>query len=157
MISALVSSIDPQRILDDANLLQYKQDGTGMLMAFNPNDVDVIAWMLRQQMTFDGIIDAIIEIEGLTGKVAKRVMLNRLPSGIEVPWHVDPGERYERWHLPVKMNSRCGFQVRADEAKPPEILELGTGWWTGPIPYWVPHRVWNLGDGERVHLIVDLE
>ena len=91
------------------------------------------------------------EIETLRSKVVRHVMLNKLTPGVIVPKHCDPGERFERWHLPIKTNRDCWYW----DARTGRIY-LAPGFWHGPVEYWEEHQVGNEGATDRVHLVVDL-
>lgn len=103
---------------------------------------------------------AINEISLIRGTPALHMMINRLGPGIEVPIHRDflnptrlgPHPCLERWHLPVTTNNLAGWW---DEDIGDYVMF--PGYWHGPVPYWLKHRVYNLGKRERVHLVIDLD
>lgn len=83
-----------------------------------------------------------------------QVLINRLEAGAVLETHrdgipFDPAP--ERWHLPVVTNGKVVYR---EEGSDPFVM--AAGWWHGPIRYWLPHSMENLGDEARVHLIVDL-
>lgn len=105
------------------------------------------------------ISEAIKEIEGIRRLKAKHLMVNRMPPGCKVPVHRDYMEDkklawYERWHLPIATNPKAFYYDEVEGWG--TSIHLQEGVWAGPIPYWMFHKVENLGDTERVHLVVDL-
>jgi hypothetical protein len=112
---------------------------------------------------FDEIEEAVQEISSLRKLDAVYVMVNTMPDGEEIPWHQDwleptplqphKGPLIERWHLPLKTNP---WVVWFDKDHP-HGYNMPFGYWSGPVPYWNKHKVENLGEDERVHLIVDLD
>lgn len=104
---------------------------------------------------------SILEISELRDQQPLHIMINRLKPGVEVPIHRDyilptQTQRYqpcvERWHLPISSNDRCGWW---DEDSGNQYPKLGE--WFGPVPYWIPHKVWNFGTTDRIHLVIDLD
>lgn len=81
-----------------------------------------------------------------------RAILVKLPAGDIIPTHVDAGDSLDvchRMHIPIITNDQCYFEV-GDEVinmKEGEIWEINN---TNK-----PHSVKNLGNLDRVHLIVD--
>lgn len=134
----MASKLDIPSLAEACSRLKYVVDGTGILMA-------------RGQ--FCGLLPdvqlAVDEVERITGLVAKHVMVNCMPPGTDSGWHVDPGPRFERWHLAIRTNEQALLFA-------PGALHLPLGHWHGPIKYWEEHRVVNRGKEPRVHLIVDL-
>lgn len=107
------------------------------------------------------IMKAIREIETLRDTPVLHVMINKLPSNTEVPIHRDwilPTAKLgknpcvERWHLPIATNHNCFWW---DETQ--TQIHMVEGVWSGPVPYWLNHKVWNFGMTERIHLVVDLD
>lgn len=125
----------------------YLDGGDGVLMAQRQSH----GLDLFLGSKFEELIE---EIEGLLGCKAIFAQLNRMPPGCIVPMHTDTlksSEKLARWHIALKTNELAVLEVRGKE------LHFEEGWWYGPIPYWEPHAVRNLGRTERIHFIVDLE
>lgn len=137
--------------------LSFWLDGSGAEMAVVPN-----GGLPNEVRSQPALVKALAEISGLTGLEPLHVMVNRLPPGVEVPKHRDflkptplqPRKfpTIERWHLPVVTNNLCFWW---DENQGP--VRFPVGFWTGPVPYWTNHSVWNKGVVERIHLVVDLD
>jgi len=88
------------------------------------------------------------------GFAKKSVRLLRLQAGSRVREHVDrdlglaAGEL--RLHVPVTTNDRLEFVVAGRQLK----LREGESWY---IDFSQPHRIYNGGETDRVHLIIDGE
>lgn len=84
----------------------------------------------------------------------KSVRLLRLQAGSRVREHVDRDLGLEagelRLHVPVVTNDRLEFVVAGRQLK----LAEGESWY---IDFSQPHRIYNGGETDRVHLIVDGE
>jgi hypothetical protein len=81
-----------------------------------------------------------------------RAMLVMLPSGKSVLPHVDKGTSFnipKRLHIPIKTNRSCYFTV----GEITKILGEGEVWEINNNG--IRHGVSNLGDTDRIHLIVD--
>jgi len=130
-------------LVERCERLDYVTDTTGTLMA------------VSQGKWLPGFDDVVKEIMALRGAGALYVMCNVLPAGTSVPTHRDwlPGKRcLERWHLVVKNNDYCSWWDKANG-----VVGMMASRWYGPCPYWLEHRVSNLGSTDRIHLIVDLD
>jgi hypothetical protein len=135
----------PFELLQWIDEVKWTVDGTKTLMYCAQGECLRAPWMLLRH---------IAEICWIKEKNLRYWMINRIPPGVIVPVHKDHvhGERNLRYHLPLVTNDKAGYW---DEVNGVMIMEQGS--WYGPIPYWTDHNVWNKGDSERVHLIVDLE
>lgn len=128
----------------ELELLCWKKDDSGVLMAVWQKDGSLKSW--------EGIGGLAAVIAGLRGKRVEYIMVNVVPPGVTVGLHTDPLPReLERWHMPLKTNP--GAMFRYEHGGWEHMLE---GQWWGPIEFWTPHQVRNLGTEERVHLVVDL-
>ena len=80
------------------------------------------------------------------------VRLMRLHAGAEIHPHRDPGLGIEhglaRLHLPVRTHEAVGFLVDG-ERRPMQAGEL---WYFNADQV---HEVWNRGDEDRIHLVID--
>lgn len=82
------------------------------------------------------------------------VRLMRLGPGSSIREHCDPGlcaeEGRVRLHIPIRTNPEVRFRVngRAVAMRPGEVWYLRLS---------DPHQVDNLGESERVHLVIDAE
>jgi hypothetical protein len=129
--------------------LSYKRDSTGVLMACGQgqgtklgNEADIIRITAQ-------------EIAHYRKTRPLHIMCNIIPPGVSVPEHIDyiPNQRHvERWHLPIKTNEKAIIW----EEETGEYYMSPRYWW-GPVTYWKMHSVRNLGDEERIHLVVDLD
>lgn len=139
--------LDLGELEDSIKYLPFWEDGSRMLMMNAP--CEGIPKHLPSQ-----IHRAILEIQFLTGLTPVHMMINKLPPCITVGVHTDTltnNEKMSRWHLPIKTNEQAFFW---DEEEGQKHFPLGV--WSGPVKYWIPHSVYNLGDEERIHLVVDL-
>lgn len=83
----------------------------------------------------------------------ERVRLMQLLPGEQILWHHDPQESIDktivRIHLPMKTNDRVQFQISHENCRwgPGEM-------WYGDFSF--PHRLYNGGDEDRIHLVLDI-
>jgi hypothetical protein len=134
-------------LLQEIGSLEYTRDDTGVLMS-NAQSLFTAHMRRLREVTL-----AVAEIEFERMLECAYVMVNIVPPGIEVPSHTDTLKRpAERWHLPLLSNDACGYWDGVDGH-----AHMDVGSWTGPVPYHLEHRIWNLGVTERIHLVVDLE
>lgn len=148
------SKLSMTQLLNDIKKYQFWEDGSKILMCRSQNTG------LLPDLTYQFQL-LILEIEYncslLYKKIlkAKHMMVNRLPPGISVPIHTDPfpeGKKYVRFHLPIQTNPKALFW---DMSKGHRHFQLGV--WSGPVEHWKDHSVCNLGETERIHIVVDLE
>lgn len=85
-------------------------------------------------------------------KRALYLMVNILPPGIVVPVHTDTlPQPVQRWHLPIQTNRHAYFWDEVD------------GVWHMEHRAWVRifperrHTIFNFGNEDRIHIVVDLE
>jgi hypothetical protein len=128
-------------------------DADGALMAYY--QCEAIQWGYLRPIE----LRAIREIEAIRNAKALSIMVNILPAQVRVKWHVDPytDQRcVERWHLAVTTNCLALYAERT-KAGTEAVTHMMQGYWSGNVPYWQPHRVWNDGRADRLHFIVDLD
>jgi hypothetical protein len=85
------------------------------------------------------------------GKIMRALLVN-LPSGKLIPFHIDSGftlASCRRIHIPIQTNKNCFFTVGNDKRN----LKLGELWEINNDK--IQHSVENLGETDRIHLIVD--
>jgi len=85
------------------------------------------------------------------GKIIRAILVN-LPSGKSIPFHRDFGETFvfcKRIHIPIQTNENCFFTVGDDKRN----LKTGELWEINNDKK--KHSVENLGEIDRIHLIVD--
>ena len=85
------------------------------------------------------------------GKIM-RALLVKLPSGKSIPPHVDSSitlSLCRRIHIPIQTNENCFFTVGEDKRN----LKLGEMWEINNDKQ--RHSVDNLGESDRIHLIID--
>jgi hypothetical protein len=82
----------------------------------------------------------------------KAVRILRLRAGSRILEHTDADIRYEdgelRIHVPIQTNPDVEFVVAGKRL----ILEEGSTWY---IDFSLPHRIFNRGATDRVHLVID--
>ena len=125
---------------------RWTTDGTQVLMGNGQSGGIPAFWEELCQ-------DAIREIASVTWSQPVHLMVNRLPPGVITPVHIDPVAQNPpmRYHLPLVTNNGCFFW---DEKR--GFLMFGLGYWHR-VDYKIKHAVGNIGEYERVHLIVDLQ
>lgn len=155
-MQSIDTDLDLEVLLEEVNRLKTWLDGSGALMAVTQSGG--IPDKVRE---LPATMAAILQISRARGQPPLNVMVNTLAPGVGVPKHVDRlrdtthqrgWPRVERWHLPILTNELCSWW----DAVNGTVRMLAGGWW-GPVPYWVEHSVQNLGDCDRVHLVVDLD
>jgi hypothetical protein len=157
MMEQYKSSMNLLKILEEAKLLDYHQDEGYVLMG-NSQGQGIPEGFRK----LPEIWAAIAEIGQLRGLKPIHVMVNFLKPGAPVPKHRDfllptplqPAEKpcIERWHLAVVTNPGCfWWDSRNGEVHMPQ------GMWSGPVPYWLLHTVFNRGIEDRLHVAVDLD
>ncbi len=149
------TTIDLGALLAEARGLTYKRDDSGVLMAFPPS---------RFPETLPPSIAAAIgELEKSLECRVVYVQINVMPPGVVVPKHRDYLNAIrginkpivERFHLPILTNSQATWW---DELQPDEgARHMPLGTWCGPVPYHKLHSVSNLGETDRIHLVVDTD
>lgn len=84
----------------------------------------------------------------------RRVRLLRLAAGARIKKHVDYQQSYDhgfvRLHIPIESNSKVEFYVDGIQV----ILGEGECWYVNAS---YPHKVFNGGDRDRIHLVLDCE
>lgn len=84
----------------------------------------------------------------------RRVRLMQLLPGENIYWHYDPDEsldrKHIRLHVPVFTHDRIQFQIGHEDCR----WQAGDLWY-GDFTF--PHRLYNAGDSQRVHLVMDFE
>ena len=151
----MFSKINLNKLLAELGQLRFWVDGSGAEMS-----VIQSGGLPFKSPT---IIEAIKEISDHRSIPALHMMVNRLPPGVTTPKHVDflkPSTHQpkypilERYHLPIITNPSAYYW---NEDEPESKIHMKAGFWYGFIKYWRLHEVGNLGDTERIHLIVDLD
>lgn len=139
-MNSVRSEADIRAIRREVDALSFTYDHSGMSMASLQGQMPT--WL----QSAPAIAHAVMELPAV-----KAVMVNRLPAGTEVPMHTD-AEGGARWHLPIQTNPDALWEDALNGK-----VHFAEGFWWGPVPYAVPHRVTNHGTTERIHLIVDCE
>lgn len=101
---------------------------------------------------FQDDIQAAVELCGVGTRV-EQAMLARLPNGVSIPRHKDKGAitaSTHRIHVPVTTNEQCIFTVDNQS----KILNAGEVWIIDNVDKY--HSVSNMGQENRVHLIIDV-
>ena len=82
----------------------------------------------------------------------KMVRLLRLSAGSNILEHRDFGLCYEdgevRVHIPIQTNPQVEFIVQGERV----VMGEGECWY---IDFNLPHRIFNGGESDRVHLVID--
>jgi len=96
------------------------------------------------------LVDQVMQLVG--GARLGRVMINRLPPGKYIRKHSDgTGEKYyQRYHIPLLTNDGVDFRCGNERAQMP----VGSAWW---FDNFQEHEIWNRGDCDRVHLVMDIK
>jgi len=98
----------------------------------------------------------ILELEKMVdGKYAKS-LLAKLPAGKRIYPHVDQGAAHStylmvirRFHIAITTNDDVWFQIGSTK----QHMNVGECW---EINQNIMHQVWNDGNTDRIHLIVDI-
>lgn len=143
----LRTSLDLPALLEEAAKQDFRRDGAGVDMAHN-SDNGFPAWLPKAPR----IQEAIAEIEGMVGGKATHIMLNRLRPHDNVLPHKDLMDVGERWHLPLVTNPKAFWWDEVEN----KDFHMEVGFWYGPVNYKADHSVWNDGETERIHLVVDV-
>lgn len=154
------TKVDLVGLAKEIRELDYIVDGSKALMAFNPctKTKDIFEESTENEFPLLKLI--ILEICEYCKAEALYIMINIIPPGVIVPTHTDTlkshsefGDRpkLQRYHLPITTNDKC-YWYDLITGK----IQMEAGIWYGPVPYWVEHNVENLGETERIHLVVDL-
>lgn len=118
--------------------MKFFDGGGGVLMAFPQSTLGELPPEL------DALV---VQLEERLGKKRVYTMVNIIPAGVTVPLHTDTlKQKVQRWHYPLVTNLLATFNG----------IHLPLHQWYGPVAYWEPHWVANLGAEDRVHLVVDL-
>jgi hypothetical protein len=136
--------VDLQTLIVEAENLPKTRDDSGALMAVGPCQFPQLG---------PAITEAINEIAEVLKRKPLYVMVNALPPECIVIEHTDTviGKPL-RFHLPLVTNNGAFWWDERDG-----IDHFREGVWVGPIPYYLKHRVGNLGKQPRTHLVVDLD
>lgn len=144
----LNSGLGTGRLAESYWKLRGWTDGAGVEMTalqFHPSS--------RALLQHEAIAEAVAELEGLTGRECVFLMFNKLDPGAAVPVHVDSHpDPVDRWHLPVITNDDAFWWDEAGGE-----IHMAPGFWWGPVPFDIPHRVRNDGPTPRIHLVVDVQ
>lgn len=82
----------------------------------------------------------------------KTAILIKLPKGNSIPRHYDKGKHFiecNRIHIPIITNAECIFEIDNERRN----LKVGEVWEINNNAK--PHAVFNNGDSDRVHLLLD--
>jgi aspartyl/asparaginyl beta-hydroxylase (cupin superfamily) len=158
-ISKSVSSFDTEWVLDTSRQKMFKEHKdtyTYMIQNFplgwSPGyEINVEKKYVKEEhyLEVKHIIDSLLSTH--PGLVA-RVMYIKLPSKKNVPHHRDSGwylSNVRRFHIPILTNDEVSYTVN-DELK---FMKVGECWEINNTAY---HSVFNDGDTDRVHLVVDI-
>lgn len=148
LMQNLRTNLPTAKLLTEAERQPFVRDGAGIDMA-HPSDAGFPRWLNENGTPF--IVGAIKEIESLVGGKATHIMLNRLRAGDTVNPHIDHMDTGERWHLVLTTNTDSFWWDETDGE-----VHMEAGYWWGPVPYKRLHAVWNHGDSDRIHLVVDV-
>ncbi len=144
------SGLDMRKLLAEVKRFDFWKDGSGAMMAIEPCKLPT-----HEILGSCPVIRAALEELGLLIRLPVRyVMINNLPPNTTVPKHTDTltgSEKLHRYHLPVVTNDKCHWW---DEEN--GYYQMDEGFWHGPMPFHLNHFVENLGETERIHLVVDL-
>jgi hypothetical protein len=133
ILSGTSETTDLQKIFDDLTQVQYPH------MA---ECADALSAILRP------CLEALPKVTSFG-----RIIIAKLPSGKAVDPHIDEGryaEAYMRLHVPMRTNAAAWLKS-GDETC---AFKDGELWW---FNHRISHAAFNLGDTDRIHLIVDVQ
>ena len=146
----LKSSMDLGALIQETEKFHYTMDDGNVEMAAG---IDIMGSNLIRK--------AAQEIADARGQKVLKIHVHKVAPGANVPKHRDWVQAtqalgvspcLERWHLPIKTNPQCTWW---DEKLGEKHFPVGV--WSGPVPYWTLHTIYNRGKEERIHIIVDLD
>lgn len=144
------TSENMESLKDEIEKLPTNIDAGNVKMAYN--QFTPIHVLMDHYIPY--IRKAIREIESYTSGLAIGLMANTIDPGQDSPVHTDPNPNNAmRFHLAVQTsedNAAYWWDERNGTQHFPQ------GWWCGPVPFTMNHRVGNQWNKPRIHLIVDL-
>jgi hypothetical protein len=114
-------------------------------------------WECFDQPVYDLLPDAKSLVFGLMsavrGERLGRVMINRMQPNSHILPHIDTttGTKYfDRFHIVLQTNKDVEFRAGEERAE----MAPGQAWWFENA---VEHEVWNRGDCDRIHVVIDIK
>ncbi|WP_176125784.1 aspartyl/asparaginyl beta-hydroxylase domain-containing protein [Paraburkholderia youngii] len=149
-----------QRITTRQDFLGSPHEGTETIFLRGPLDFTLEEYFgetyAADYPELAAVIDELMPIvrpllQAIEWKELGRMLLVRMPPGVALDEHTDEGayaEHYSRFHIPLATNGQCELVVNGQ----PQHMQAGEAWW---FNHRAPHSAHNMGETERVHLIVD--
>jgi hypothetical protein len=158
-ISKSVSRFDKEWAIDTSRqhmFKEHKDTYTYMIqnfpLAWTPGSEVKVEKRYADERHYLEIKELIEKLLVLNPGIVARVMYIKLPAKKNVPHHKDSGwylSNVKRFHIPVLTNDKVSYTVN-DELK---FMKVGECWEINNTAY---HSVFNDGDTDRVHLVVDI-
>jgi hypothetical protein len=153
-----VSKLTPEDWRPHFNQRQYEGDWSGVALRGNPGShMPLFPDPTRSDFVDLPVLDRCPNIRNVLAAFQcplHIVRLLRLSAGSVIREHSDFDLSYEdgnlRLHIPVFTNPKVEFAVASE----PLPLREGECWY---INFSLPHRIHNLGDTDRIHLVIDCE
>jgi hypothetical protein len=121
-------------------------------VSWSPGEKYLVEHSSEDNDLFQMVLPIIESLEKLhNGKVGKAVFIN-LPPFKNVDKHKDAGgylESVRRHHIPIATNERVSFVIDGER----KFMRVGEIWEVNNNKV---HQVWNEGDTDRVHLLIDI-
>lgn len=106
----------------------------------------------KDQELLDLVAPIIKDLEGLhNGRVGKALFI-KLPPSKDVNPHIDFGDYLEsvrRHHIAILTNPKVSFIIDGEK----QFMDIGECWEVNNNKM---HQVWNEGDTDRIHLLIDI-
>lgn len=147
-MKALPTTLDLDHLRAELEALDYEPNAYGIRRSIE-QEQPIPDWAQRGTCA-----QALTEITSLTRRTPRHLMASIMPTGLELPVHVDRVDADpdgQRWHLPVVTNPGCSWWDQDGGS-----VVFARGFWWGPCPDRTPHTFANLGRTQRLHLIVEL-
>ncbi len=120
--------------------------------SWNPGDMYKIETKTNDQDLIELSLPIINNLEKIhKGKVGKAVFI-KLPPFKNVDKHKDVGgylESVRRHHIPIITNENVSFVIDGEK----KFMDVGEIWEVNNNKM---HQVWNEGDTDRIHLLIDI-
>lgn len=114
-------------------------------------------WECFDQPAYELLLEAKPLIFGLMsmvqGERLGRVMINRMQPGSHILPHSDitaGAKYYDRFHIVLQTNKDVEFRAGEEHG----TMKQAQAWWFENA---VEHEVWNRGEGDRIHMIIDIK
>lgn len=158
-IKETVSKFNEEWVIDTSRQKLYKEHKdtlTYMIQDFPlrwvPGNKFSITPKYIKQEHYDELVPILEQLLLLFPGTIARIMYINLPSGKFVPMHQDGGWyllNVRRFHIPIITNDSVIYSIAGEE----KVMKEGECW---EINNNNPHSVYNNGNTDRIHLVVDI-